>query len=657
MEGMDPAELRRVFQMFDRNGDGKITKKELSDSLENLGIFIPDKELSQMIEKIDVNGDGYVDIDEFGALYRSIMNERDEEEDMKEAFNVFDQNGDGFITVEELRSVLASLGLKQGRTIEDCKRMIKKVDVDGDGMVNFKEFKQMMKGGGFAAFSSSRKHINELNIGAEPWARACTKPVHRIKGQTETKRVQKRENREMAGRILRSASVALRKPHGLKNLSSNSFIFISNKSFKVTSLGDVICKAFGWQQAFVPIYDIRRFLLEGHVWIHSAPFLNASEKVVETHNHSGKGASVDNAGSGDGTVKRKKLKGKRAVVRWLKYFRWKKKKEYERMTAEEKILYKLRKSQKKEERLVTALKKIEPAESSETTHDPEILTPEEHFFFLKMGLKCKNYVPVGRRGIYQGVILNMHLHWKKHQTLKVVVKTFSPEEVKEIAAELARLTGGIVLNIHDDNTIIMYRGKNYSQPPTEIMSPRVTLSRKKALDKSKYRDGLRAVRKYIPKLEQDLELLHAQAENRPDPMQHVQNTDNDKMDSRNIPSVQFEGSNKLKEILDESKELSENESTTDSLMASDSEDLSDIFETESDTETERREERPLFLDEFDKFPVESDREPEHSEKRLCQISMGSKVPTASEKDADSPNFDEVDRIFIRAASLLKKKRR
>ena len=37
---------------------------------------------------------------------------------------------------------------------------------------------------------------------------------------------------------------------------------------------------------------------------------------------------------------RKKLKGKRAVVKWLKFFRWKKKKEYERMTAEEKILYK-----------------------------------------------------------------------------------------------------------------------------------------------------------------------------------------------------------------------------------------------------------------------------------------------------------------------------
>ncbi|KAG5514889.1 hypothetical protein RHGRI_036066 [Rhododendron griersonianum] len=86
--------------MFDKNGNGKITKKELSDSLENLGIVMADKELVQMIDKVIVNRDGYVDIDEFGALYQRIMEERDEEEDMREAFNVFDQNGDGYIATK-----------------------------------------------------------------------------------------------------------------------------------------------------------------------------------------------------------------------------------------------------------------------------------------------------------------------------------------------------------------------------------------------------------------------------------------------------------------------------------------------------------------------------------------------------------------------------
>ncbi|XP_042466648.1 calmodulin-like protein 3 [Zingiber officinale] len=155
---MDPSELKRVFQMFDRDGDGSITKEELQESLKNLGIQTAEEELAAMIEKIDANGDGRVDVEEFGELYRSVMmdesGDEDPEEDMREAFDVFDQNGDGFITVEELRSVLSSLGLKQGRTVEDCKKMISKVDVDGDGKVNFKEFKQMMKGGGFAALSN-----------------------------------------------------------------------------------------------------------------------------------------------------------------------------------------------------------------------------------------------------------------------------------------------------------------------------------------------------------------------------------------------------------------------------------------------------------------------------------------------------------------------
>ncbi|XP_074589565.1 calmodulin-like protein 3 [Curcuma longa] len=150
---MDPSEVKRVFQMFDRDGDGSITKEELQESLKKLGIQTTDEELAAMIEKIDVNGDGRVDVEEFGALCRSVMmderGDEDPEEGIREAFAVFDQNGDGFITAEELRSVLSSLGLRRGITLEDCKKMISQVDVDGDGKVNFKEFKQMMKGGGF----------------------------------------------------------------------------------------------------------------------------------------------------------------------------------------------------------------------------------------------------------------------------------------------------------------------------------------------------------------------------------------------------------------------------------------------------------------------------------------------------------------------------
>ncbi|KAG5052117.1 hypothetical protein JHK87_004315 [Glycine soja] len=378
----------------------------------------------------------------------------------------------------------------------------------------------------------------------------------------------------------------------------------------------------------------------GNVSFHSYPFLKFNDKVVEQqHQDSQKASSANVDGDGNAKVKRNKLKGKRAVVRWLKFFRFKKKKEYERMTAEEKNLYKLLKARKKEERLCEALKKIEPAESSETTHDPEILTPEEHFFFLKMGLKSKNYVPVGRRGIYQGVILNMHLHWKKHQTLKVVVKTFSAEEVKEIAAELARLSGGIVLDIHEDNTIIMYRGKNYSQPPTEIMSPRVSLSRKKALDKSKYRDALRAVRRYIPRLEQELEILRAQfkssAESNTDAAEAIQNSGRESIESGSISNFQLQNSYKDREMMNVNIGSTEDETDMNSELDSDSDKLSDIFETDSDTENFVKEEKPLYLDEFDNFPEQSDGEMNDFEEHMRQMSLKSKN---MEKDDNLPKI-------------------
>ncbi|KAK9146075.1 hypothetical protein Sjap_005978 [Stephania japonica] len=535
---------------------------------------------------------------------------QDEEEDIKEAFNVFDQNRDGFITVEELNSVLSTLGLKQGRTLEDCKRMIKNVDVDGDGMIDFKEFKQMMR-----KESLSEPYNPHNTLSHNPSLQLL-----------------------FAFALLPGAMDMV----GISWYSSSC---------------RVLCKVLNQICSHGSLYSKGSFIVGPHASIHSTCLRNGTDQSTNQVKNSEQVANTNE--SGGAKLNRKKLKGKRAVVRWLKFFRYKKKKEYERMTAEEKILYKLRKAQNKEARLVEALKKIEPPQESQVTHDPEILTPEEHFYFLKMGVKCKNYVPVGRRGIYQGVILNMHLHWKKHQTLKVIVKTFTPEEVKDIAAELARLSGGIVLDIQEENTIVMYRGKNYAQPPTEIMSPRSTLPRKKlsALDKSKYRDGLRAVRKYIPRLEQDLELLKEQAKLRHENKAEVSNENQDessKNEQENSASHLTCTPDELGAMIDRNDDSYDEDSMEESGLTSDSEPLSDMFETDTDEEANEKVERPLYLDEFEKFPVDDYGESEDFEEHLRQISLNSKK---GEEGKGLPELDEVDKIFLSAGSLLKKTRR
>ncbi|KAG0483450.1 hypothetical protein HPP92_011534 [Vanilla planifolia] len=128
--------------MFERNGEGSITRKELGNSLRNLSIHIPDAELQSMIDKIDANGYGYVEVNELGALYRTIMGKYD-----------CSGGGGGGEDEEENIYVLTSLGLNQTRNVEDCRRLIQKFDVDGDGLVNYKEFEQIMLGRGFAALT------------------------------------------------------------------------------------------------------------------------------------------------------------------------------------------------------------------------------------------------------------------------------------------------------------------------------------------------------------------------------------------------------------------------------------------------------------------------------------------------------------------------
>ncbi|KAL2500687.1 Calmodulin-like protein 7 [Forsythia ovata] len=119
-------ELKNIFATFDKNHDGFIAKKELEESLKSIGISATEKDVVEMVENVDSNGDGLIDFDEFCKLFNTVSS-RDEEEDedrdigdWKEAFDVFDGNKDGVITVEELGLVLSSLGFTQGNKLEDC---------------------------------------------------------------------------------------------------------------------------------------------------------------------------------------------------------------------------------------------------------------------------------------------------------------------------------------------------------------------------------------------------------------------------------------------------------------------------------------------------------------------------------------------------------
>ena len=190
-------------------------------------------------------------------------------------------------------------------------------------------------------------------------------------------------------------------------------------------------------------------------------------------------------------------------------------------------------AKRKEEWLIEKLRKYDVPKTPAEAYDPETLTEEEQHYLKRTGEKRKNFVLVGRRGVFGGVVLNMHLHWKKHETVKVICKPCNkPGQIHEYAEELARLSKGIVIDVKPNNAIVLYRGKNYVRP--QVMSPVDTLSKDKvgndessllfmfcvcvffyssderdqALEKYRYEQSLEHTSDFIEKLEKELEEYH-----------------------------------------------------------------------------------------------------------------------------------------------------
>ncbi|KAM1565584.1 hypothetical protein ACFX1Z_044371 [Malus domestica] len=172
------------------------------------------------------------------------------------------------------------------------------------------------------------------------------------------------------------------------------------------------------------------------------------------------------------------------------------------MTENERLIYNLKRAKRKVALLLQKLKKYELPDLPAPRHDPELLTLEQLQALKKIGFKNKNYVPVGVRGVFGGVVQNMHLHWKFHETVQVCCDNFPKEKIKEMATMLARLSGGIVVNIHNTKTIIMFRGRNYRQPKNLI--PFNTLTKRKALFKARFEQALESQKLNIKKIEQQL---------------------------------------------------------------------------------------------------------------------------------------------------------
>lgn len=202
--------------------------------------------------------------------------------------------------------------------------------------------------------------------------------------------------------------------------------------------------------------------------------------------------------------------------------------------------------------------------------DQEAITNEEKFVFRKLGLRMKAFLLLGRRGVFDGVVENMHLHWKHRELVKILSKGITRAHVEDIARMLEYESGGILVaveKVSKEYAIIVYRGKNY-QRPTKLR-PVNLLNKRKALKRSIEIQRQEALSFHISQLEKNIKQLTFD-------LSKVENGDEDVNSAESNVEVITEYANNLLETEDEESD------SKPSYSFSENEDISSEYESEMD---------------------------------------------------------------------------
>merc|ERR1712226_133290 len=124
MEIRKRLEVRRYFDKADKDGNGKLTKEEWYDVLNNSGVPTSPEEVEEFFKMMDRDFDDKLTFGEFLG----------EESYIEKLFKSMDKNGDGFVTKKEFNDVCQNLSKEQ------VELAFKQFDTSGDDKLNYKEF-------------------------------------------------------------------------------------------------------------------------------------------------------------------------------------------------------------------------------------------------------------------------------------------------------------------------------------------------------------------------------------------------------------------------------------------------------------------------------------------------------------------------------------
>ncbi|KAG5463240.1 MAG: hypothetical protein BJ554DRAFT_789, partial [Olpidium bornovanus] len=130
------ADVKEIFSLFDKHGDGTIDSKMLGEAIRAVGQNPTEAEIRELVARVDPGGNRPVAFEPFlEIINRPGKRPPTSVEDINRGFAVFDKEANGYISAGELRYVLTNLGEKLSDSQVD--ELLQTIEVEKSGAIQY----------------------------------------------------------------------------------------------------------------------------------------------------------------------------------------------------------------------------------------------------------------------------------------------------------------------------------------------------------------------------------------------------------------------------------------------------------------------------------------------------------------------------------------